>query len=183
MTKIEQCSKWGTKAWENIHNKNKGVRDFPYEEQRPGNFLTHLSHWASQQNMPFKEWQNLLEVPITSQHTYCSSSHPLLFHIFFFFMPGSSCQCVNTTQRAIEFNREASPLIFNQNQYKVSCLIIGWHSGHWGTFQAGICWEYVLTRLKIPTLIQQGKSLDYQLYIMRFPSDFPMIIPSQIHVE
>ena len=42
------------------------------------------------------------------------------------------------------------------------------HSGHWGTFRAGICLEYVSTRLEIPTLIQQGKSLYYQLYIMKF---------------
>ena len=96
--KIEQCSIWGTKAWENIHNKNKGVRDFPYGEQRPGNFLTNLSCWASQQNMLFKGWQNLLGVPIALQHTYHSSSHLLLFHIFFYHYARNSqtCQCYSS---------------------------------------------------------------------------------------
>ena len=125
MTKIERQSERGTKAWENIHNKNKGMRDFPYEGQRPGNFLTHFSHRASRRNMPFKEWRNLLEVPIASQQPL--TTHPPI-HYFSYLpinMPSSSRQRVNAVRRAIEFNREASPLIFNQDHYEVSRLIIG----------------------------------------------------------
>ena len=72
--------------------------------------------------MPFKGWQNLLEVPITS--AYSPLILPSSTYIFFIVMPGTR-QCVNTTRHAIEFNREASPLIFNENQYLVSRLIIG----------------------------------------------------------
>ena len=67
----------GTKAWENIHIKNKGVRDFPYREQRLGNVLLISKGWASRQNIPYKGWRYLLEVPIvlpdnTSYHTTTS---------------------------------------------------------------------------------------------------------------
>ena len=62
-----------------FYMQNKGVRDFPYEGQRLGNLLTHLSHQAFWQNIPFKEWQNLLEVHITAQHLF--HTHPPIIYL------------------------------------------------------------------------------------------------------
>ena len=81
-----------------------------YCDPNTGNFLTHLSHQASRQNMPFKGWQNLLEVPIASQHTH--HTHPPIFYSFnlsSIIMPGAH-QCANAVRHAIEFNRGASHL-------------------------------------------------------------------------
>ena len=74
--------------------------------------------------MPFKGWRNLLEVPIVSGHLL--TTHPPIFYsLLIIDMPSSSRQRVNAVRRAIEFNWEASPLIFNQDHYEVSRLIIG----------------------------------------------------------
>jgi len=68
----------------------------------------------------------------------------------------------------------------------------GWHSpshsGHWGVFRGGICREYVLTRLNIPTLIQLRKlpdypmksSMEYVLYIYRIMYDIQIDFPPGI---
>ena len=74
--------------------------------------------------MPFKGWRNLLEVPIVSGHLL--TTHPPIYNsLHIIDMPSSSRQRVNAVRRASEFNREASPLIFNQDHYEVSRLIIG----------------------------------------------------------
>ena len=47
------------------------------------------------------------------------------------------------------------------------------HSGHWGIFPFGKCWEYVLIRSNIPRIFQPGKLLDYLLDILNFQRIFP----------
>ena len=71
----------GTKAWENIHIRNKGVRDFPYRGQRLGNALLISKGRASRQNIPYKGWWNLLEVSIVlpDNTSYHSTTSQYLF--------------------------------------------------------------------------------------------------------
>ena len=114
----------GTKAWENIHIRNKGVRDFPYREQRLGNALLISKGWASRQDIPYKGWWNLLEVPIVlPDHTsyYTTTSQ----HLFIIQMSSSTCCQQNARHRATELARPNSPLIFNQEHYSV-CIVINW---------------------------------------------------------
>ena len=69
--------------------------------------------------MPFKGWRNLLEVPIVSGHPL-TTHPPNLYSSHIIDMPSSSRQRVNATRRAIEFNREASPLILSSLPVQIS---------------------------------------------------------------
>ena len=51
-----------------------------------------------------------------------------------------------------------------------TCVFL--HSGHWGIFPFGKCWEYVLIRSNIPRIFQPGKLLDYLLCILNFQRVF-----------
>ena len=60
----------------------------------------------------------------------------------------------------------------------LTSLINSVHSGHWGHFRAGKCWEYVLIKLKIPTLPYSGWEVCwviasiYQIF-STFSDDYP----------
>ena len=59
----------GTKAWENIQRKNKGVREFSIIRVGHGKRLTHLILRASRRNMLYEDKRNPREVPIVLSDT------------------------------------------------------------------------------------------------------------------
>ena len=120
--KIERWIERGTKAWGNFHNKDKGMRDFPYQEQRLGKALLILSHRASRLNVPYKGWWNQREVLISSPAD--TQLHPPIFYTLLLTMSSVSSSGSNrmrTVRRhMLKGTRGVTPFIFNKNDYQVS---------------------------------------------------------------